>query len=151
MATPEFINIPVPADRVAEVYRLLGQPANAVDAPLPAPPAAVKPVVEQSPAEREEVIAQAYRESAGTGMAAVLDFLTDHAEQAFTMEELAKGINRDARSMGGVFGAFGRRWKNRYGQSGSFFFKAWWSSVDGMMKYKMPQDAADTIRRERGR
>jgi hypothetical protein len=117
--TTEFIMVPVPRERVQEVYRLL----------------ATEPVIptvgstdgsSSSTAEpwSDGDIIRAYRESPGT-MKLFLDYLASVAGKPVTAEETAKAVGYTRHQQAGMLGAFGRRVKNRYGRSTWFFTYGW--------------------------
>lgn len=143
-----FINIPVPIDRVDEVYAVLGKPRAATRAPVAQPEAPDAKPAAPAAAVAEDVIVRAYRESP-PGMKAVFDCLADRPEQEVPMKELAAGIDREPKQVSGVLGAFGRRWKNRYHQTGGWPFASWWDWDESQMHYRMSADVAAVIREAR--
>ena len=141
----EYINLPVPADRIQEVYELLARPKGSTA------PAAATPVTGQGgavePALDTAVLARAYRESPDT-MKKVFDHLADNADHIVPMEDLAQAVGYHPHQMAGALGAFGRRWKNRYhkGEDVKWPFKAWWDFDRNTMVYKMSAEAAEVIK-----
>jgi hypothetical protein len=141
----EYINLPVPADRIQEVYELLARPKGS------ATPAAASPSPDQAevgePALDKALLARAYRESPDT-MKKVFDHLADNADHDIPMEDLAKAVGYHPHQMAGAFGAFGRRWKNRYhkGEDVKWPFGAWWDFDRNTMVYKMSAEAAAVIK-----
>ena len=128
----DIVMVPVPVDRLLDVYRLLGAPALAA-----AHDSATRGVLDES-----ALLRRAYRESPPETMRAALDYLAERPGRSVSSSELAASIRRTTHQLAGVMGAFGRRWANRYGMAGqSWFFE--WDPVSG---YRMPELAAETIR-----
>jgi len=148
MAT-EFVMVPVPVERVREVYAVLAGEAPG-DAPTKAAddeggdPASTLLMGDWS----EELIARAYRESPGS-IVGIFNYLSDNPGREVIADELAQHINRTRAQMAGALGAFGRRTKNRYGRQ-SWPFHAWWSHESHRVIYKMDADVAEVIREARG-
>src|SRR4051794_17105139 len=95
----EFIYVPVPANRVDEVYRLLGTKALAEKA--------------EPPARDLALITRVWAESHANHRA-LMTFLAEHPDRWFTTRELAKPLGlSNARQVAGMLGAFGRRAKHR--------------------------------------
>lgn len=150
--TQDFINIPVPRDRVQDVYELLAR--IAIDKPAQARQSGrVNGTIEWP----EDLLMRAYRESP-PAMKVVFDYLASHADKAATSEMLKNaiasvlkkpGYKRD--QLAGVLGAFGRRWKNRYRRGGradgAWPFAATWNGDLGMYEYRMSGDVAEVMRR----
>jgi hypothetical protein len=141
----EYVNLPVPVDRVQEVYELLGRPKGSVVLAAPATPATQSEAVE--PDLDKALLKRAYRESPDT-MRKVFDHLADKADHDVPMEDLARAVGYHPHQMAGAFGAFGRRWKNRYhkGEDVKWPFGAWWDFDRNTMVYKMSAEAAAVIK-----
>jgi hypothetical protein len=132
----EFVNVPVPPDRVQEVYALLAQrPEEAA--------------VNGARGWSRDNLLRAYRESP-EAMQKAFDYLTGHAGQEVSTEELAAAIGVTRSQLAGVVGAFGRRKKNRYGED-DLPFRAVWSAGAGMVVYEMSPAVAAVINEARGR
>lgn len=114
----DFVNVPVPADRVQEVYRLLAQPANQ---PAPAPPDA-GPDAEWT----EELIVRMYRESAEP-MRKMLKLLAEADGAEVSTRDIAETLElpKGASSVAGMAGAIGRRVNSRYGMAGLPWTSRW--------------------------
>lgn len=143
MAT-EFVSIPVPVDRVQEVYELLARPK----AQQPeARKASGEDALEDgglTEADRD-ILVRAYRESQET-MRTVFKYLAERAGHSVLMTELAAGVGRTPRQMSGALGAFGRRFANRYAKDGAKWpFAAWWDYERGMMVYRLSPEAAEVV------
>jgi hypothetical protein len=131
----EFVHVPVPAERVQEVYELLARrPEEAA--------------VNGSRGWSRDNLLRAYRESP-EAMKKAFDYLADHAGQEVTTDELAAAIGVTRSQLAGVIGAFGRRKKNRYGQE-NLPFRAVWSAGAGMSVYEMSPAVATVIGQARG-
>jgi len=145
----QFVTIPVPADRVEDVYAVLARPKT------PVAPTEVKAEDPQGGPQAqsggldEALIVRAYRESPD-GMRAVFDYLADHPDKDVGMGELAKGTNRDNKKLSGVLGAYGRRKQNRYGKKDAWPYAAWWDYLHGHAVYRMPAEVAVIITKARG-
>jgi len=141
MAT-EFIMVPVPRERVQEVYRLLAQePAAAGVAGAPETPAAPGSWTEAE-------IVTAYRESSEK-MKVFLDCLASSPGQSFTSAETAKAVGYTRSQQAGMLGAFGHRAKRRYGKP-TWFMTYTWSGERGEFVYTMDLAAAKVIRDFKG-
>lgn len=138
MAT-EFIMVPVPRERVQDVYRLLAsEPTQSVVAA-----AAVTRDDEGVPWSDRE-ITRAYRESPEK-MKRFLDYLVSVAGKPATAGETALAVGYTRPQQAGMLGAFGHRVKGRYGRS-TWFFDASWSDRQGAWTYTMGQAAAKVLR-----
>lgn len=109
----QFINVPVPASRVQEVYALLGQPP-AGEAAIGLPHAAEQ---DDSPIKPwdDESIRRMFRESPDS-MKDMLLLLAKHGGEELSTNEIAAelGLSKGAQSVAGMAGALGRRVSNRY-------------------------------------
>lgn len=143
MLGKEFINVPVPADRVEEVYAVLGQPRQSA---AEATPAQEHPA--ENPPIEEALVIRAYEESP-PGMVAVFDYLSEHPDRHVPMKELADGVGRRPDQVGGVLGAYGRRRKNRYGHAKSWPFSSSWDWDTNQGRYKMSAEVAAIIAKAR--
>lgn len=137
--------VPVPEDRLEEVYAVLGRAK--LNGSAPAAESAV-PEVEADTSIDAALIARAYRESPPS-MVKFLDYLADHAGETIPSPAMAEHMGLTWNQLAGVLGAFGRRWKNRYQQKGSWFFGAYWNYEQHHMDYSMPATVADIIKETR--
>lgn len=95
----EFVYVPVPVGRVAEVFRLLASlPGDTAEASDP-----------------ERVVRRVFLESE-ENFRALLRFLAGRPGQSISTAEAAEalGLPNGAASVAGMLGAFARRSKNRY-------------------------------------
>jgi hypothetical protein len=133
----EFISIPIPIDRVQEVYELLGRPRGAT---------AVQPSQQQTAAQPgidPELIARAYNESPDS-MKRAFKHLAANAGRDVPMNDLAAAVGYRPKEMGGALGAFGRRWANRYG--GPKPFSDRWGYDIKQQIYSMTAKMAEVIK-----
>jgi hypothetical protein len=139
----EFIMVPVPRERVQEVYRLLAtEPAPPVIAPT-----------EGSSRDKAEPwsdseITRAYRESPDA-MKRFLDYLASVAGKPVTSEETAAAVGYSRHQQAGMLGAFGRRVKHRYSRA-HWFFQYTWSDERGWWTYSMEPAIAKVVRAAKG-
>jgi hypothetical protein len=138
----EFVNVPVPVDRVQEVYELLARPRGA---------SPTEPFVPANSSRFDipeaRVVTRAYLESQQK-MRSALDFMAANASREIPMTDLAEAVGYDRRQMSGMIGAFLRRWKNHYygGQDTVRPFFAYWDSAKGMVIYAMAPEVAEAVR-----
>lgn len=141
MGSQEFISIPVPLDRVQEVYEVLGRPRASAQA-------TVASTVDTPDGSIDvALVVRAYRESP-PAMKKIFDFLASKPGKVSHMTEVAKAIGYTPNQTGGALGAFGRRWKNRYhgGQDTKWPFEAVWDHGVNMMRYSMDSETAKIIK-----
>ena len=136
----EYINVPVPAELVPDVYRFIAERA-AKTSPLPAQ------ADDEGAVWDATVLQRAYIESP-PAMRAVFDYLASRAGENVPITDVADGIQRKRESMKGILGAFGRRWKNRY-KLGAWPFKGVWDHERMMFLYRMGPHEADVIKKAR--
>ena len=144
MTHPHFVYVPVPVDRLVDVYKFLGCTEAPDTNQAPMPPSPVEPALA---AFDPNLLARAYRESPDT-MKRVFDCLADNAGKAIGLAEVAGAVGRNTKQMSGVLGAFGRRWLNRYhkGVDTKWPFSAWWDFEGNTMVYRMSHEAAEVIK-----
>jgi hypothetical protein len=144
---PDYIMVPVPPDRILEVYALLSRAPSETAEPEPPVGAAESPSA-PGRATDPKVIARAYRESSDK-MKAFLDYLADRPEQLISTEVVGNAIGYSWNQVAGMLGAFGRRWEHRYKAAGKWFFHAGWNYEENHMDYRMPDAAAAIIKETR--
>lgn len=130
-----YVSVPVPEDRVQEVYALLAGEAPG------------EPVGNGAAEWAQEAIVRMYRESP-PAMRAFLDHLCDHAGQEFTLQQMADAIDRTAQQTRGVLGAFGHRVSSRYRWT-SWPILSEWDSEERTVLYEMSPAVAQMIRSAR--
>lgn len=114
----QFVSVPVPANRVQEVYALLAQP-----------PVVLQPPAVRGPGESdwtEELIRRMYRES-GDPMQRMLRILAEADGAEVSTNEIAAALelSKGASSVAGMAGAIGRRVNSRYGMAGLPWTTRW--------------------------
>lgn len=130
---PEYVQVPVPVDRLQEVYEVLGR----------APRAAGPAQAATTNGWTDALLTRAYNESPAA-MKGVLDFLAAHPEEVIRSDQVARAIDHTNPGLAGVLGAFGRRHRNRYSME-SPPFEARWSHEDNMVVYRMPNHIARVV------
>jgi hypothetical protein len=129
----EFIYVPVPARWVGEIFARLHE----LD------------LEDQSPKLTfvldADLVTRMYEESHEQHRR-LIDFLADNPDRWFYTSELAEalGLEKGARAVGGMLGAFGRRAKNRYG--GLTPWETEWDAGRGEAKHRMTEDVARYLR-----
>ena len=144
---PEFVMVPVPLDRVLEVYAVLGRDHQRQVQSEPMPEA-VGPPSTRERATDPAIIKRAYLESSEK-MKAFLDYLAARPEQWTSTEEVGNAIGYGWNQVAGMLGAFGRRWEHRYKEAGNWFFDNKWDNVENHQDYLMPPEAARIIQEAR--
>jgi len=107
----EFVQFPVPADRVADVAVFLYGPGEAL------PEARSKLEVPMSEEQRQELLTRVYAESEPT-FRRLLMLLADrtHPEDPMAYADVSAGMGyTKSRQLPGALGAYGRRANHRYG------------------------------------
>lgn len=143
MTPTNYHMVPVPEDRLQEVYAVLGRPGgegNSTASSPQSPPGGN----DDSPIDAA-LIVRAYRESPPS-VVKFLDYLAEHPDETISSNDLAKHMGLTWNQLAGVLGAFGRRWKNRYQQKGKWFFDNAWNFEEGHQDYTMPAAVADIIK-----
>jgi len=134
----EFVMVPVPNERVQEVYRLLAS-ASIASSDASGQSDAAAEDAKWTDAE----IARAYRESQDR-MKRFLDYLASVDGKHVTAEETAAAVGYSRHQQAGMLGAFGHRVNSRYGRS-SWFFDCLWSEERQEWTYSMDADAAKVV------
>lgn len=99
VSSSSYVYVPVPADRLEEVFRFLAGLNNG----------------ESERADLEALVRRIYRES-DEQFRYLLLLLADRPNQPLSTEEVAEALDleRGTASLAGMLGAFGRRSNNRY-------------------------------------
>lgn len=119
MSTPRFISVPVPADRVEEVYRLLAHPARSAEP------------IEDSEAWDWD-LEMLERFAAGTGVAnvkigKVLDVLSQSPDEQFSIEDLVEETGYDRMELRGALSGLTRHINAHFGGVPWMFDTHWGS------------------------
>lgn len=139
MAT-EFVMVPVPADRMREVYALLaGMPAGASAG---AAASAIGQPAALHGGWTARMIERAYQESPDP-MKRFLDFLASNAGRVVSSDETAKAVGYSPQQQAGMLGAFGHRTRSRY-QLETWFFEATYGA-SGLAQYRMGAEEAGAL------
>lgn len=126
----DFVYIPVPTARAAEIFAVLAGPT-----------AAEEPT--------GDVVRRAYGQAPGY-LRDVFHYLANRPGEIVTLEELARGIGRSPAAMPGIMGSIGRTLK-KGGVKRQYFFQRQWSPRRGMVIYKMSPEVAAAIQEERAK
>jgi hypothetical protein len=99
----------------------------------------------QSPAIDEELVRRMYDDSFGRHRR-LLRYLAANADRWISSKELAEALElpSGSKSVAGMFGAFGRRAKHRYGGAKPWKFS--WDSEQGENSYRMTSEVAGWIK-----
>jgi len=133
----EYVQVPVPAEYVPSVISLIAELNRAG-----------KAISQEGDSEvslNESLVSRMYFDSEERHRA-LMDYLASRPETWVYTSELAEalGVSTGTKGMAGVFGAFGRRAKHRYGGA-----KPWemaWDSVRGEAKYRMESQVAEWVK-----
>jgi len=136
-----YIQVPVPEEHVPRVYALLAEldAGTFVSAPIQE-----EPLIPAHPLN-EELVARMYKDSEKRHRRLLL-LLAENAGKWFYTGELADELEvpTGRKGMAGVFGAFGRRSKHRYG--GATPWKLDWEPEEkSEVKYMMEPEVATWI------
>jgi uncharacterized protein DUF6416 len=130
----EYVQVPVPVDRVQEVYGLLAKPARAG-----------APQTKNGAAEwAKDGIVRMYRESPEP-MRAALDYLAANPGREVSSDEMANAVGQSPKQWSGVLGAFGHRLSSRYRWT-QWPFERRWSTSANRTVYAMTAEVAEIIK-----
>ena len=132
-----FVMVPVPEERVQDVYALLGKPAES-ESRRPSPDES-----QLSDEWSKDEIVRAYRESPAT-IKQMLRRLAEDSGTWISSDKLYRPLGYSSHQFAGMMGAFGRRVKNRYSKS-EWFFEYRWDDKVGMVVYRMNPPASEFI------
>jgi Family of unknown function (DUF6416) len=129
----DIVNVPVPTDRLIEVYRLLG---GAPDV------SATAPEKDQQPWTAGSL--ETTLRAASATIQGLARYLAEHPGEEITTTEVADalGLQFGWNSLAGALGAFGRRLANR---GLSFPWATWYSPDDGKSRMMMEPDVAALV------
>lgn len=125
----EFVYVPVPVERVEEVYRLLAGLSGNSEASVP---------------DAERIVKRVFLESEER-FRALLRFLAGHPGQPISTTETAEvlGLPNGVASLAGMLGAFARRSKNRY--DGFWPFERLYNPAQDRAELMMDDDVAAIV------
>jgi hypothetical protein len=136
----DYVMVPVPEELVPRVYELLADLERGRDSTSPSPvEAGAGPILDEGLARRM------FRESEDRHRR-LLKHLAANAGRWIPMSELMEALGAGRAEMAGVFGAFGRRSKHRYG--GATPWLRDWRSEDDENVYRMSPVVARWIQAE---
>jgi hypothetical protein len=123
----EYIYVPVPSDRVEDVYRLLATNGH-----------------EEPHGVDSALLVRLYRESEES-FRGLLEYLAERPDRPVSTGRIAAdlGLERGTGSLAGMLGAFGRRTANRYG--GVWPFEKGFNPVDNTNELTMPRAIAAVL------
>jgi hypothetical protein len=124
-----FVYIPVPEERVEEVYRLLGRSHRA-----------------EAGDDVDRLVQRVYQES-DEQFRGLLRYLAGRPGQAVTTARAARHLKLPSgtASLAGMLGAYGRRANNRY--DGFWPFSTRYNPVKDSKEFIMEPEVADLVRR----
>ena len=133
----DFVNVPVPAERVQEVYALLARQPSRL--------AAAQSVTEDGYAEgwNQALLDRMFLESSGA-MRRILHVIAERSPAWVTTTEIAEASDLAPRQVVASFGPFEKRVRGRYGVS-RWPFETREFVDDGVFKYCMSAEAAKRI------
>lgn len=134
---PEFVSVPVPVERVHEVYELLAR--------RPAKPSLQRPVSEDGYAEgwNQAAIDRMFVESSDA-MRRILSAIAGRSPGWITTAEIAEASGLTSRQVVAALGPFEKRVRGRYGMSHWPFASREFVDV-GILKYSMTPETAARI------
>jgi hypothetical protein len=134
---PEFVNVPVPVDRVQEVYELLAR--------QPSRPASGPPATQEGYPEgwNKAMIDRMFVESSGA-MRRILYSIAERSPSWVTTAEIGVASDLTARQVIASLGPFQKRVRGRYGIE-RWPFEAREFVDAGITKYSMPEGIASEI------
>jgi len=136
MSQNDIVYVPVPSQWLGDVYALLGTLGNRSVMP--------RPGIEVSVSQGKALLRQMYLESEGE-QRRLMRLMAERPDKWRYSKELAAdlGLPKGTRGLAGMFGAFGRRAKHRYG--GQKPWEVSWDAAREENRYRMPADIAATI------
>jgi hypothetical protein len=136
MSQNHVVYVPVPSQWLGDVYALLGtlgsrsvMPGTGIEVPV---------------SQGEALLRQMYLESEGE-QRRLMRLMAERPDKWRYSKELAADLRlpKGTRGLAGMFGAFGRRAKHRYG--GQKPWEVSWDAAREENRYRMPADIAATI------
>jgi hypothetical protein len=132
MATIEFVSVPVPVERVQEVYQLLGQAAKA---------SSTRPAYD----EELQLVERVTKESPPT-IRRVLGLLASRPDEAIRFAAIAEELGVHPYMLRADMAQFTARWNDVYGQRGKRWFFEARGDHEGKMVYRMNARVAEVVR-----
>lgn len=157
-SSDNFVSVPVPVNRLDEVYALLGRQPRP-DAGARSPDGSTNGAVWQPEGDSDDddvhpwteaTLRRMYNDSTGN-MRDALDYMAARGGQEVTTNELATALDlpKGAASVAGMIGAFARRCWNRYERY--LPWESWWQPIaadEGRTEtvFVMPAEVASVLR-----
>lgn len=142
----ETVMVPVPVDRLQEVFTLLGSPPGTPAAALPTPAPATTAVAVGDDEYTSESwgdipLRQLYVQS-NEQQRKCLDFLAAHPDEAVTSRQMADALKLDkgAKSLSGIFGGMAKRALNRHGE-----YNLPWEQFGRFIDESDPTQGSETV------
>ncbi|MHB1018451.1 MAG: hypothetical protein ACYC2X_11280 [Coriobacteriia bacterium] len=134
---PEFVSVPVPVDRVQEVYELLSRE--------PFRPSAERPVIGNGHSEvwTPSMIDRMFIESS-SAMRSILHAIAEGSPGWVTIKDISLVSGLTARQVAASLGPFEKRVRGRYAMS-TWPFEARHFVDAGIFKYSMSPETADRV------
>lgn len=147
---PEFVMVPVPPDRVHEVYSVLARPPAVNEAKNPSPERSEEEEAEVDEGHEPwdaESLRRFYKESS-PNMQTFLCQLAERSPGTITSTEAGKDLPKGAQSVAGMLGAAARRAWNRHDRV--MPWNSWWQPTDDHRGtetvFEMPEEVATAIK-----
>lgn len=134
---PEFVSVPVPVERVLEVYRLLSRP-------LARPVADPQVIADGHPAGWSQALIDRMFVESSAAMRRILSAIAKKSPDWVTTDEIAAASGLTARQMIASLGPFEKRVRGRYGMD-LWPFASREFVDEGLRKYSMSPGTADRI------
>src|SRR3954454_9367894 len=136
----QFVNVPVPEDRVLEVMEFLTRARRPEGDARPSADQ-MQPASQGAIVTDPDVVGRAYRESP-PAMKQFFELLAKQPDDWVAIDELRAAMGLKTHALPGVLGAFQRRWKGHYKQGGRWPFDAEWSDAteSWTWRYRMPKE-----------
>ena len=132
----EVVHVPVPVDRLQEVYELLAK--------RPADSSVVQVTEEGYPFGWSKALVDRMYVESSSSMRAVLRALANGAPGWITTNEIASAAGTTPRQVAAALGPFGKRVRGRYGKN-EWPFASREFVDEGIMKYSMSPAVATTV------
>ena len=147
-----FVMVPVPAERVLEIYELLGRPEGSgvggqgANTPSRLQRGRVRDQGLSGPDVDRDLVIRMYTESLNQQHRRLIEYLADNAGEWIRTKDIAEALalKKGTRSLAGMLGAFGRRASHRYDSRWPFAAKR--NLEDRGWMLRMDTDVAAVIK-----
>lgn len=138
----EFVSVPVPVDRVQEVYELLARPKVAVNNPhWTAPQSSDDENPYADTSEWPDKLLDRLVEESSPVMRGILGVMADRSPEWVTTADIAKETELQPRQVVAALGPFFKRVRGRYSKENPPFGSREFSA-DGLYRFSMPRENA---------